>query len=172
MYCDVASYKHVVAVWRTSCIPTAVLKEVKMKEKRLDSTELKNSFLSVAKKKKVVQKGHLIIERTGSNPRVTLLLSASLSPLEDKAICGQCASVCEWHLVSICLVQGLTPELECQHTKLHKSFHFSSFRFPAVQSVSTVFLFSFCLLWPCQYTHPLKRFTHRATQPLLVNSFW
>lgn len=132
----------------------------------------KEQLPECSKKKTVVQKGHLIIERTGSNPRVTLLLSASLSSLEDKAICGQCASVCEWHLVSIRLVQGLTRELECQHTKLHKSFHFSSFRFPAVQSVSTVFLFSVCLLWPCQYTHPLKRFTHRVTQPLLVNSFW
>lgn len=74
---------------------------------------------------------------------MTSLLFASLSTLKDKAICGQYVSVCEWSLVSICLVQGLTLESKCEHTKLQRSFHFSSSCFPAVPSVSTVFLFSF-----------------------------
>lgn len=47
-------------------------------------------------------------------------------------------SVCEWHLVSICLVQGLTLESECKRTNLHKSFHFSSFCFPAVQCLYSI----------------------------------
>lgn len=48
----------------------------------------------------------------------------------------------------------------------HNSFHFSPLRFPAVQNVSTVFLFPFCLRWPGQYTHPFKHFTVSNTASL------
>lgn len=42
MLLDVASYKHAVAAWRTSHIPTAVLKEVRDKTLRKRLTEIKD----------------------------------------------------------------------------------------------------------------------------------
>lgn len=95
------------------------------------------------------------------------LTSFSFSPLEqirlDVGSMWVCISVCEWLLVSICLVQGLTPESECMHTNLYKSFHFSFLCFPTVQSVSSMFLFPICSLWPRRYTHPLKHFSQWVT---------